>query len=421
MRPRTAFCLLLLVQVSPLIAQDGVGVRRKLSVALYPYIPERADLYWKVEQEFEDKYPAIDLRFVDTAAGYYKSEPANVLKGAKADVVEVDTVLLYDLVAQKLIEPLSDDRLPTATFLPVAESAARLDGKVYGVPHWVCGNFLFFRKDDPERGRFEKLRSLADLERVLGRPLSEHQSLLVDLRGKSTLGEKFLDAMLDTYGTPEAVLKKLDAKTPDAEALKSLDRLFALCPGGLCDSDKHHEFSPFYAHQFAERKARAFVGYSERLFFVIDHYLNGIREDQPAVGKFGWDETGDPAGTDDIGVVPATLGDKASRTLTWVDILSLRAGMDDQKKKDALAFIDFFNSEAFMLASLLPEYGHAPRYLLPARSATFSNKKLTTAAPLYPRFYEIMKDGVTMTAPDLNGKLRSVGKVIEERGFPGSP
>lgn len=413
--------LLLLVAIcvciaSPISADDVV--RRKLSVALYPYIPELAELYWGLEQAFEDKYPQIDLRYVDTGASYYKSQPEKVLKEGKADVVEVDTVLLADLVEKGYLEPLSENCIPKDAFLPVAEAASKLNGRIYGVPHWVCGNFLFFRNDDPEKGRFEKIRSLNALERLIGRPASEQQTMLVDLRGKSTLGEKFLDAMIDLYGTPDEAIRRIDPANPDPDALKALDRLFGLCPGGLCDSDKHHEFSPFYARQFAERRARAFVGYSERLHFVIEHGLNGIREDQPSVGRLRWDEnTYEAIGSDDIGVVPATLSDTGSTMLTWVDVLSLRSGMAEQTRKDAISFIEFFNSEEFMTTALVPQYGHAPRYLLPARISLYSNASLVKAAPLYPKFLEIMKSGVTATGLGLNEKLRAVGKAIEDRGF----
>jgi len=399
------------------VPDEPTPPRRKLCVALYPFIPEKAELYWKLEREFMDNNPAIDLRYVETGANYYGSEPAKGLKAGRVDIAEVDTVMLPDLVADGLVSELPKTYLPKDTYFPVAEKAASIDDKIYGVPHWVCGNFLFYRKDDPKRRRFEDIQSLGDLERIIGRPVSEQQSLLIDLHGKSTLGEKYLDVMLDSY-TPEEVLKKLEAGTLDDNALRCLDRLFALCPGGLCDSAKHHTFSPFYARQFAERKARAFIGYSERMFFVVEHYLNGVREDQPAVGKITWDEkTFLPIGTDDVGAVPATLSDKYSTTLTWVDVLCIRADADEQKMKDALVFIDFFNSSHFTLSALIPEYGHAPRYLLPARKCIYSNETLLKAAPLYSRFGEIMQNGITVSQKGINTKLRDVGRKIEARGF----
>jgi thiamine pyridinylase len=221
--------------------------------------------------------------------------------------------------------------------------------------------------------------------------------MLIDLRGKSTLGEKYLDALLDLHGTPQAALKIVDSGAIDPDALQALARAFALCPNGLCDSEKHHESGQFYARQFAERNARAFVGYSERMYFVVDHFLHGVREDMPAVGQISF-ESGAPVGIGDVDAVPATFGDKSSTMLTWVDVLCIRQGVDDAQ-------------------ALLPPYGHAPRYLLPARTAVYQDASLLKAAPLYQRFEEVMKSGVAITGPQLNERLRDVGKKIETGGF----
>lgn len=415
------FCLILIGCARNTWAADQ-PIRRPLRVALYPYVPERAEMYWKVEQEFEDAYPAIDLHFVDLSASYYSGQLDEALTQGKADVFEVDTVFLHDLVSKMLLEELPGSMLPPDMFLGVAANAARLDGKVYGIPHWVCGNFLFFRKDDPEAGRFRKLTSLDGLERLIGRPQSQEQSVLSDLRGSSTLGDKYLDALLDTYKTPTEALKHIDPEMLDQSAVGALNRLYALCPGGLCDSEKHHEFGQFYARQFAERRCRAIVGYSELLHFTVQHYLNGVREDQPGVGKIGfvWNDTMstyDAVGADDIDAVPAMLSDSGMTMLSWVDILSVRNGISEQVKKDAYDFILFFSSSDRTVTFLIPEYGHAPRYLLPAHRAVYANPKLLKTAPLYQTFYNIMQSGIAISAPELNGRLRKIGKKLETQGF----
>src|SRR5262249_41924612 len=146
-------------------------------------------------------------------------------------------------------------------------------------------------------------------------------------------------------------LKHADPACLDKTVLKSFDRLYCLCPGGVCDSDKHHVSGQFYPRQFAERKARAFIGYSERMYFVVDHFLNGIADDQPGVGKisFKFDTANalEVVGENDVDVVPATFSDAGSTMLSWVDILSIRKGLTAQQKSDALALIKFFNSKEF--------------------------------------------------------------------------
>jgi len=164
------------------------------------------------------------------------------------------------------------------------------------------------------------------------------------------------------------------------------------------------------------------VGYSERLHFTVDHYLNGVREDQPGVGKitFEWNDTTstyDAAGADDIDAVPATLSDSGMTMLSWVDVLSVRKGVSEQVRKDACEFIRFFNSSDRTASFLIPEYGHAPRYLLPAHRSIYANPRLLKAAPLYRTFCDIMQSGIAISAPELNGRLRKIGKKLETEGF----
>lgn len=283
--------------------------------------------------------------------------------------------------------------------------------------------FLFFRVDDPESRRFKQLWSLDGLERIIGRPLAPEQALLCDFKGKSTLGEKYLDALLDLYQNPAEALKRVDPKSLDTEVVHYLSRVFSLCPGGLCDSVKHHESGQYYAKQFAHRKARVMVGYSERMYFVVDEFLNGVREDEPAVGDIEFSEATNykAKGKFDVDVVPAPLADpkvaNGVKMLAWVDVLTVSAACDETVREDAMNLIHFFNDAAFTRELLVPEFGQAPRYLLPARASLYADETLTNAAPLYTRFYSIMKNSVAITGPNLNQKLRDIGKNIDKEGF----
>ena len=388
--------------------------RRELVVALYPFIPAKAELYWRLQGDFERRYPDVRLRFVD-APEYYSGQLEELLAKGQVDVAEVDTVFLHDFKSKNLITPFAGATL--GEFLGVARSAATIDGIVWGIPHWVCGNFLFFRKDDPENGGFVKATTLDALEGIIGRAADYRQGLLTDLKGSSSLGEKYLDAVVDRYQTPEKALQHAHPDTIEQTAVTSLARLFRMCPGGLCDSVKHHDYSGYYARQFAHRNARALIGYSERMYFVVDEFLNGVREDEPGIGRIAFDEYG-AVGTDDVDAIGAPLDDSNSRMLAWVDVLTIRAGMDDRRKRDAEAFVAFVASEEFNTAALLPEWGTAPRYLLPARATLYTSPKLLRAAPLYSKFRQIMESAVTVTGPKLNENLREIGKKIDQQVFP---
>jgi thiamine pyridinylase len=146
---------------------------RILRVGIYPFVPESADIKLKIAQEFEKGHEDVRLEFADLG-DYYNGGLLDALSAKKVDVAEVDTVFLQDLVQNKLIEAIPRDRLPSDTdFLSLASRAATFKGQLFGVPHWICGNFLFFRKSDPDAGRLSKVTKLYELEQILGQPTTE--------------------------------------------------------------------------------------------------------------------------------------------------------------------------------------------------------------------------------------------------------
>jgi thiamine pyridinylase len=404
------FVVASLIPITPESIAEQTRMRRELRAAMYPYIPLKASVYWKVESAFEEEFPAINLKYVDLGYDYYGGELEQALQNALIDVAEVDTILLEKLASEGLITPLDESSLLPApeAFLEFSLEAARFNGDLYGVPHWICGNFLFYDLDDPEAWRFETCDTLLELEMIIGKPTSFDASVLLDMRGSSTLGEKYIDAVVDKYPVREEALKYATTDSVDEDALEALNRLFRMTPGGLCDSEHHHEYTGFYARSFSRKQARVMIGYSERLHFVIDEYFYGIREGLPSRGR------NQGKG---IGVVSAPLSDRGSQHLAWVDILSCRSGMDAQTAADAEAFVSFLASLPVNKEILIPEWGEAPVYLLPARKSLYTDPEVVEAAPLYPRLLEAMGTPVTLSGIDLNESLRDIGKSIEANGF----
>src|SRR4051794_34672087 len=137
------------------------------------------------------------------------------------------------------------------------------------------------------------------------------------------------------------------------------------------------------------------------MYFVVDEYLNGVREDEPAVARIDFSFADDgkvvATGLADVGAVPCPLADGSTDkglTLAWVDVLCIAAAADEQKKKDAGELIEFFNDEQFTKRLLVPEYGQAPRYLLPARAGLYADPDILKAAPLYATFKNIMDNSL---------------------------
>jgi thiamine pyridinylase len=106
----------------------------------------------KLESRFECDRPGVNVVLVSSANATddYYSDDESAHKGfqyVSADVYEIDTILLTEFIALGKIAPIS---LPYDDFAPEAIEAVSRGGKVYGVPHWRCGNFLFYRAGDVE-------------------------------------------------------------------------------------------------------------------------------------------------------------------------------------------------------------------------------------------------------------------------------
>ncbi|XIA62053.1 hypothetical protein ACFIOY_20415 [Bradyrhizobium sp. TZ2] len=80
---------------------------------------------------------------------YYSDDEAKKqgFRFVEADIYEIDTILLADFVATGKITTIE---LPFQDFAPEAVDAVTREGKIYGVPRWLCGNFLFYRRGDDQ-------------------------------------------------------------------------------------------------------------------------------------------------------------------------------------------------------------------------------------------------------------------------------
>jgi thiamine pyridinylase len=114
-----------------------------LRVALYPFVPDRYAIFALLAREFQRKNEGVTLELieVDPSKDYYDDG----LLTLNADVYEIDSILLTEMVKAHKITPLG---LSLADYAPEAIEAVTRNGVVYAVPHWLCGNFLFYRKGD---------------------------------------------------------------------------------------------------------------------------------------------------------------------------------------------------------------------------------------------------------------------------------
>lgn len=236
---------------------------------MYPAVPNKQKFYTQIHKDFEALYPDIQLTIdTDEVSKYYD---AKGFITDTADVYEIDCVLIDNFIANKKIRPLNDlekDLLDSKNLMPAGQIV--YENKIlYGIPHWLCSNFLFSRSNDSS---LNSVRSYSDLQKAIGIRPAPNKSISIDLAGKLTLGEIYAGTVYDEYNDINVIKAHADSNHNDKTAVNDM---ITLC--GLTNlkwsrsSDWHNSAIPLYSNQFVKNNARAFVGYSESLYDIFSY------------------------------------------------------------------------------------------------------------------------------------------------------
>jgi thiamine pyridinylase len=307
--------------------------------------------------------------------------------------MEIDTQLLGDLVLAGVITPFSP--AGTDNLFDVGMRAVTFEGQVYGVPHLLCGHFLFAR--DPsllegqgQSGLLQKLASDGD----------DGVDLVGDFEGSWTLPSLYLDAWMDRNpgGDPAKAFK--DALTqPDPSVVADLASMIKLCgplDRNVCFSGKFNSLpskmdgAEVLIAPFAISHANTYVGYSESL-----HYIRRFPRNE------------------NVAVRSAPLGDGDNPILfTDAFVVGKNCGADCQSA--AAKFVAFMNSDATMAYLLLGKdikNNTVPRYLLPATKSAFSIPEIAQDQT-YTRFKTDIVRAVAYPNSGIEANRKAVRKKI---------
>lgn len=327
--------------------------QRPLRVALFPYIPPFDDMEHRaladhLAREFtQESGLPVTIDFIDT---YGMDESSEHLGSGDAayDLVEIDLVGLPALATR-----VGTWDLPADDVAPAALSAATIDGTVAAWPTYVCGFFVYSR--EPE---LRSATSLAQLVTWLG---DVGQPLVGDSNGSSTLPAIYVDAYVDSHQTFPAG----DASSVDVNVRDGLRSLLRRC-GSLdranpCLNDSYDLYDGNLGgiQRFVQADARALLGYSEFLYYVIR-------------------ESRDPVDLSGITVVSAPLG-AASHPVLFTDGLVRNANCAGECAERARRFAEFLTSVPTQSAIAFGEDATppVPRYLLMARREFWASDRVS--------------------------------------------
>jgi thiamine pyridinylase len=352
-----------------------------LRVALYPYVPGKYSVFALLAREFQRRNKGVTLELVEVPPDqeYYSGG----LVALDAHVFEIDSILLSDMLPK--LAPLS---LSLAEFSPESVEAVTRNGITYALPHWLCGNFLFYRRGNIA---IRDAATWADLTKELAR---QNLPLLIDMFGRLTLGELYITLLADRVGVTSAEAAVIASDVPDPTVVADLNSILSGCPAGFCRSKDLHDRTGYYARAFLRGEAGAYVGYSESLHYALKEAMDNCRMGSSCISP------------NDIAVrrLPKLSTTSKAEGIGWVDGLAISATLTDIERDAALKFIEFATSaDAYQLV-LQPDWMEAPRYLLPARTGLMFSKE----TPLYPDLLSMHVGRKTGTAPGLNAKLQSL-------------
>ncbi|EYF01817.1 hypothetical protein [Chondromyces apiculatus] len=366
----------------------GSDERYLLRVQLYPYIPDAAEdqfagMLQRLESEFEALHPEVDLDlnppcFVDDIY-----DPEAIGRGLSGEgsaclleLAEVDTSLLGEVVATGAARPwggLPQDR----TFHAASITASTHEGALYGVPHWMCGHFVFSR-DAAVAGA----QTVDALVQALDDLQTPGPNMAGTMLGSWNLPSLYLDAWADTNG-PEGVASAISDATYDPATLEAMMTFASTCESNGENPCLNGTYDPDAAGDpgmalFAAGEADAAFGFSERLHTI----LKGL-----------------PVGSEpeEIQVSSAPIGD-GNHPLLFTDSFVLSARCTGGCADAAEAFVAYMSlpsTYGWVLSSEdAPEATRVPRYLMAPVLEAYERPELS-ADPFYPRINALTAAGTS--------------------------
>lgn len=350
--------------------------RRPLKAVLFPYIPDSAgdsfaSLEQRLESDFEAAHPDIDLDVVfDVNLDVYDLDEGGTLNqllgtgtGA-AQVVEVDTLILGSLAEKKWIQPVA---LEAGVVHSAAEEAVRIGGANYGVPTYLCTNVVYSRTTN-----IRSATDSASLVRILREAAPGKRPLATNLDGSWTLPSSYIDAWADTHpGDALASAISLPLDSPTLNAFADVVDSCSLEAGVNPCLDGSYADNTVAEVAFAQEQANGFMGYTERLFYIL--------QSQPSMPL------------PEVISVPLGAG---SAPAVFVDALVLNANCTGACAEDARAFTSFMQDPGTRSLIAFSEdgpQGTRPRYLLQANRA-FYQQEPARSDPMYQQ-YEALLSG----------------------------
>lgn len=360
-----------------------------LRVNLFPWLPDAANdkfkgLMLRIEREFETQTPDVDIQITLSQDNDFYDLASYKHWMNSFDVIEADAVFLTNLVVpEELIEEWSN--VSDSDWQPIARAAARVNGKSYAIPHWMCGYFLFSR--DTEVAQAQNLKELVTALNSKPDTIPEIAGNLNSSWGTPAL---YVDSWQDNY-SPADPSGALSTRL-DAEAIKDLKEFADQCNSGAKNPclDKTYKDNTVAQTRFAKKEVETVFGYSEALFDIL--------------------QAMPPPHVDGSVLISSLVLGDGSHPLFFMDGFVMPKGRSKEVKAAAAAFIKYMQRpETYTWIVMSQDAPGAPaRYLIPATVSAFTTEPLKSNA-----YYKTIQATLSKRRnfpnaglPDVNSQMR---------------
>ena len=326
-------CILFVLLASTLFCTAGCGVERvhSLTYSVFPYLPDTGYYREIIENRWAEIHPDIQLIRADWDC-YEDSAPSGI------DVIMFDAVMRDKIIDAGWIQPIAPDNvLGAEDIFSFALEGLTVDDRLYGIPVFLCGNFLIYDQDCEALARAEHITDIEDMSEILvvnsDNPENRHQYII--------------EEQADTLG-----MANPSAHDSDKDSVLLIDRL-------AIEDHKQDDDAQVVA-AYDSGKGQGYIGFSESMRLLDDR-----------AGK--------------TAIKSISFSNRENVRRLYADAAAVTAEVHGERLEKCLELLNVM-AEAEVLTELSGQ-GGAPQYLMLARRTPYQD--LAGRFPKYAQLKEL--------------------------------
>lgn len=304
-----------------------------LTYAVYPYLPDAGYYEELIESRWAELEPDIRLVRADWDC-YTDGEPEGI------DVVMYDAVMRDTLIDAGWIQPIEENAVwESSDIFSFALEGLTVDDKLYGIPVFMCGNFLMYDEGSEALASAEHITDLADLSDIL----------VVNAEDSSNRPQYIIEVLADTRGEANPSVDGGE------ECMELIDRL-------AIDAHKQDDDAGIVA-AYDSGIGQGYIGFSESMRLLKDR-------------------------ADVTQIKAISFSDRENIPRLYTDAAAVTSGTEGVRREKCLELMNVM-AEASLLSELSVQNGD-PQYLLLARRSPY--RELSAHFPIYSKLEELAAD-----------------------------